>query len=194
MINRILLLIMSLTILSGCAITEDRIGIGYVGRGNIEVVKGAENVTVQVTKADKRTVFKDRLSVKKNGYGMEMAKIVSTNDVSEVFRKAIEFELDNLGFKIGSDGKLVKVELLRFYNDFKMGFFAGDAIADGRINVLVFSKEGDILFSKTYEGGGIEKNIQLALGGNAKLALDKALVDIVTKVAGDKDFHQALVR
>ena len=97
-------------------------------------------------KEDKRTVYKDSVSTKKNGYGMEMAKIVPENDIAKTFADAIKFELQNLGFKIGDNGKKLTVELVRFYNDFKMGFFAGDAVADGLINVAIKDKSGDLLF------------------------------------------------
>ena len=72
--------------------------------------------------------------------GMEMGKITPNNDVAKTFSDAVLFELENLGFKNGAGGKVVKVELMRFYNDFKMGFFAGDAVADGLVNIVVTKK------------------------------------------------------
>ena len=102
--------------------------------------------------------------------------------------------LENLGFKIGKGGKEVIVELIRFYNDFKMGFFAGDAVADGLVNVSVRANTDKLLFSKSYEGGAINPNIQLALGHNAREALVKAMSNIVEKIAYDKDLHAALLK
>ena len=182
------------SIFTGCALTEDKIDIPYQGRGNITVVQGADKINVEVKNEDKRTVFKDRVGAKKNGYGMEMAKIVPSNDVAKTFSDAVLFELENLGFKNGAGGKVVKVELIRFYNDFKMGFFAGDAVADGLINIVVTNEKNEVIFSKSYEGGGIYPNIQLALGENAREALIKAMTDIVGKVAQDKDLHAALLK
>ena len=180
------------SIFTGCALTEDKIDIPYQGRGNITVVQGADKINVEVKNEDKRTVFKDRVGAKKNGYGME--KIVPSNDVAKTFSDAVLFELENLGFKNGAGGKVVKVELIRFYNDFKMGFFAGDAVADGLINIVVTNGKNEVIFTKSYEGGGIYPNIQLALGENAREALIKAMTDIVGKVAQDKDLHSALLK
>jgi uncharacterized lipoprotein len=191
---KIAYLIISLSLVSGCALTEDKIDIPYEGKANLVVVEGANKIQVLVNHKDKRTVYKDRVGTKKNGYGMEMAKIVSRNDISKTFGDAVKFELENLGFRIGENGKKVTVGLLRFYNDFKMGFFAGDAVADGLVNVSVRDKNGDLLFSKAYEGGAIESNIQLALGHNAQITLKKALADIVTKIAHDTDLHTALLK
>jgi len=192
--NNIYLISIILLFLSGCAVMEDQIDINYVGRGNIEVVDGADKVNLTVTKADRRSVYKDRVGVKLNGYGMEMAKITSKKDVSEIFSKAVTFELENLGFNIASGGKTVKVELVRFYNDFKIGWWAGDAVGDGLIQILVTSNDNKILFSRTYEGGFIHKNIQLATGGNAKIALEGTLTDLIAKIAGDKELHDALLQ
>ena len=191
---RYITLIAIASIFTGCALTEDKIDIPYQGRGNITVVDGADKVNVEVKNEDKRTVFKDRVGAKKNGYGMEMAKIVPSNDVAKTFSDAVLFELENLGFKNGTGGKVVKVELIRFYNDFKMGFFAGDAVADGLINIVVTNEKNEVIFTKSFEGGGIYPNIQLALGENAREALIKAMTDIVGKVAQDKDLHAALLK
>lgn len=180
-----------------CALTEDTIDIRYNGRANITVVDGAEEVTVAVKGEDKRTVYKDRVGAKKNGYGMEMAAIKSKREVAEIFAKAMEMELENLGFKVvegDAASKNMNVEVVRFYNDFKMGFFAGDAVADGLINVKIMSLSGDILFSKTFEGGAINENIQLATGDNAKEALEAALTDIMAKTVQDTELHKALIK
>jgi uncharacterized lipoprotein YajG len=191
---RYIFLIVIVFVFTGCALTEDKIDIPYQGRANITVVQGADKVNVEVKNEDKRTVFKDRVGAKKNGYGMEMAKIVPSNDVAKTFSDAVLFELENLGFKNGTGGKIVKVELIRFYNDFKMGFFAGDAVADGLVNIVVTNGKNEVIFSKSYEGGGVYPNIQLALGENAREALIKAMTDIIGKVAQDKDLHSALLK
>jgi uncharacterized lipoprotein len=191
---RYITLIFIAFVFTGCALTEDKIDIPYQGRANITVVEGADKVNVEVKNEDKRTVFKDRVGAKKNGYGMEMGKITSNNDVAKTFSDAVLFELENLGFKNGTGGKIVKVELIRFYNDFKMGFFAGDAVADGLVNIVVTNGKNEVIFSKSYEGGGVYPNIQLALGENAREALIIAMTDIVGKVAQDKDLHAALLK
>lgn len=37
-------------------------------------------------------------------------------------------------------------------------------------------------------------NIQLATGANAKVALEGTLTDLISKIAGDKELHNALLR
>lgn len=191
---RKLLVVFAVLLLSGCAFTVDKIDVPYQGKPNITVVDGAGSVFLNIVNEDKRTVFKDRVGTKKDGYGMEMAAIVPNNDVAKTFADAISHELESVGFKLGPNGKTVKVELYRFYNDFKIGFFAGDAVADGLITVQVLTSKGDILYTRTCEGGAIEPNIQLATGSNAQAALVKAMADIVAKVVQDKELHAALLK
>lgn len=191
---KLLIQLLSIIVLSGCAMTVDKIDVPYQGAANITVVEGAENVNITVTHEDKRTVYKDRVGTKKNGYGMEMAEIVATNDVAQTVSDAIEFELENEGFKIGTGGKVVKVELMRLYNDFKIGFWSGSAVADGLVDVKVYNRDKELIYSRTYEGGGIEDGIQLATGKNARAALIKAIADIVSKVVQDRQLHMALLK
>lgn len=179
--------------LSGCALTVDKIDIPYQGKANITVVEGAENVSVEVTHDDKRTVYKDRVGTKKNGYGMEMAEIVATNDLAQTIADAISFELENEGFKIGTGGKVVHVELVRLYNDFKIGFWSGSAVADGVINVQVHDPAKHLIYTHSYEGGGVVEGVMVASGDNAREALIKAMADIVSKVAQDIHLHSALL-
>ncbi|MGE4291430.1 MAG: YajG family lipoprotein [Desulfovibrio sp.] len=186
--------IASFLLFSGCAFSVDKIDVPYQGRANITVVEGAENVSFQIAYEDKRTVYKDRVGTKKNGYGMECADIVATNDVAKTFAEAVAFELENIGFKSGESGKTVKVELVRFYNDFKIGFWSGSAVADGLINVVVYQADEEMLFTKSFEGGGIEEPIMIASGSNARAALVKAMADIVSKVVQDETLHAALLR
>jgi uncharacterized lipoprotein YajG len=94
---------------TGCALTEDRIDLKYNPPANLGVVEGAQVVPVAVDAQDGRASNKDRVSSKKNGYGMEMARIVSTVDVSELFRQAVEHEMNSFGFPTGVGGLRVNV-------------------------------------------------------------------------------------
>jgi uncharacterized lipoprotein len=126
---------------------------------------------------------------------MEMAPITAAEDVAITVRRAIEQELQARGFQLGADTALVKIaaDITRFYNDHKIGFFAGDAVADLNLSVTVKSKSGDLLFSKQIIAQGMEKNTQLASGNNAKLALDRALENGMKSLFEDQAFVSAMV-
>ena len=178
--------------LSACALTVDQIDVPYQAGANLSVVEGASNARVQVLGDDGRTVYKNRVSVKKNGYGMEMADIVAKNDIPKTVAEGVEKELGSLGYSIGPGGVRVMVEILRFYSDFKMGFLSGDAVADASAAVKIIGPDEKIAFAKNYEAGGIEEQIQLASGDNARAALIKAMRNLVGTIINDKAFQDAI--
>ncbi len=184
----------ALVTLSGCALTTDRIELQYNQQQGISQIPGARNVSVNVQVADQRQ-DKSKVSSKKNGFGMEMAPILATEDVAVTVRRAIEQELRARGFQLGSDSALVQIaaDLTRFYNDHKTGFFAGDAVADLNMSVTVKSKKGDLLYSRQVISQGIEPNTQLMSGENARLALNRALENGMKSLFEDQAFLSALI-
>lgn len=180
--------------LSGCALTTEQIELSYTPQAGVSRIAGAENVPVDVTVTDQR-LDKSKVSSKKNGFGAEMAPITAAEDVAVTIRKAIEQELRARGFRLDSGEALVKIDadVTRFYNDHKMGFFAGDAVADLNLSVSVKSKDGKLLYAKQIAAQGKEANTQLATGNNARLALDRALANGMKMLFDDKAFLSALL-
>lgn len=181
--------------LSGCALTTDRIELQHNATPGIEKIQGAEGVSVRVQVADLRP-DKSKVSSKKNGFGMEMAPILAVEDVAVTVRRAIETELRARGFQLGSDTALVQIaaDLIRFYNDHKVGFFAGDAVADLNMTVTVKSSNGEQRYSRQVVAQGIEPNTQLMSGENARLALNRALENGMRTLFEDRAFLVALVK
>ena len=180
--------------LSGCALTTEQIGIGYTRQANVSPIAGADAVSVSVQVTDQR-LEKSKVSSKKNGFGMEMAPITAAEDVAATVRKAMEEELRARGFRLGTDAASVDIaaDVTRFYNDHKMGFFAGDAVADLNMSVTVKSRRGQQLFSKQIIAQGQEANTQLATGNNARIALERALQNGMKMLFDDPAFIAALL-
>ena len=181
--------------MSGCALTTDRIELQHSAKPGIEKIQGAESVSVRVQVADHRQ-DKSKVSSKKNGFGMEMAPILAVEDVAVTVRRAIEAELRARGFQLGSDTALVQIaaDLVRFYNDHKLGFFAGDAVADLNMTVTVKSSNGEQRYSRQVVAQGVEPNTQLMTGENARLALNRALENGMKTLFEDQAFLVALVK
>jgi uncharacterized lipoprotein YajG len=177
--------------LSACALSEDMVTLTYQPT-LATPIEGAARVPLQVAVSDLRSGDRQRVSVKKNGYGMEMAAIRSDRPVIELFRAAIEQELQARGFTLDK-GTMVDVEITRLWNDFKSGFFTGNAVAEVGLNVKVKSPTGQMLFTRAISAEGMEKDIQLASGENAKLALDRGIQTAVAKLLSDREFIAALL-
>lgn len=180
--------------LSGCALTTEQIAINYNKQSAVSKIAGADNVSVNVQVTDQR-IDKSKVSNKKNGYGMEMAPITASEDIAVTIRKAIEQELQSRGFSVGTDMAQVKIaaDVTRFHNDFKMGFFAGDAVADLNMAVTVKAKNGNQLYTKHIVAQGMEPNTQLATGNNASIALGRALENAMKILFEDQSFISALL-
>jgi uncharacterized lipoprotein YajG len=152
----------------------------------------SEKINLEVSVKDSRKM-KDKVSYKKNAYGMELAEIISDKDVVNLVRDSIITELNNRGFKTDGNDAQVNVELIKFFNDFKTGFFAGDATGEVIMIAQIKRNGGNIIYNKSITGEYTEQNIQLMTGNNAKLALEGALKDAISKLVNDTEFIKALM-
>lgn len=175
-----------------CALTEDKVPIDYVANTDVTPVAGAEAVSLTVTAVDRRTQYFDRISTKKNGYGMEMARIVATNDVVEVVRGGVERELKAQGYAVGAGGLSITVELQNFYNNFRVGLMTGGAASDVAIVVKVRNAAGTLIYSQGYDAS-TTNDVFMASGTNAKESLQKALTLTTRKIVDDKALQAALL-
>jgi len=176
----------------GCALTKDYVVLSYDPQTNVEKIKEADTVKVKVEISDVR-VIRDRVSNKINSYGMDMAPIIAQNDVAETLQKGIEAELKNRGFELADGSVLVLAELSKYYNSFKTGFWSGSAVAEVVMNVQVKKSDKSILYSKMIAGEN-SHTVQLASGKNAKIVLDAALKDAISKLFSDTSFLDSLFK
>lgn len=181
-------------LVSGCALTEDSIPIKYSAPANISIVQGAKDVTIRISPSDGRVSNRDRVSTKKNGYGMEMARITASNDVVNEVGQAVQVELASLGFNVGPDGINIAVQTTNFYNDFKTGFWTAEAVAEVAFDLTAKRTDGTLVYSRSYRAVGVNKDVMLMMGEQAAPALSAALRDAVQMVVNDSNLHQALVQ
>jgi uncharacterized lipoprotein len=188
----LMLLILTLSA-SGCALTKESVDIRYTPQTDVKMINGASNVEVNAIVDDNRMV-KDKVSSKKNGFGMEMAPILCNQEISDTLKDAIDDELKNRGFQIGAGNVVVDVELNTFYNDFKIGFWSGSAVADMQMNVKVKDRAGNILYTETIQEQNVAKGVQLMSGNNAKLSLEAVLDKAIRKLFDSTAFVDSLFK
>jgi uncharacterized lipoprotein len=175
---------------AGCGLTKDHITINHIPMVGVERVRGADAVGVQVQVADART-NKENVGKKGSEYDF-LGPIVPQADLAETIAKGIEAELLNRGFQVKEGAVVVFAELTKFYNDFKG--FPEKAVAELIMSVQVKKPDGQIAFAKSITGQGINSGVMLRSGANAKVALDKALEDAVSKLFNDRAFIDALLK
>ncbi|MDJ0391148.1 YajG family lipoprotein [Roseomonas sp. E05] len=188
-----ILAILALLTLANCAFTTDYIDVTYGAARSQPQLPGASAVGLTVTAEDARTDHRDRVSSKRNGFGMDTAPILSTTDVVAETSRAIGAELMAKGFRLGGNDARVEVDVLRFYNEFRMGFFAGDAVSEITLNVQVLDRLGRPVYSRIYSAKGLEPNIQVMVGHNAEASLNNALKKVVPLVVDDPAFLNVLL-
>lgn len=179
--------------LGACALSEDKVPIDYIPPEATAPVAGAAAVKLEVTTTDQRVQYRDRISVKKNMYGMEMARIMATNDVVDLVRSGVEQGLKAEGFAIGPGGLAVTIELQNFYNNFRAGVASGMAVAEVAFALKVRNAAGVLLYSQFYSATNTDDGIVLAAGTNAKPSLEKATTLAIKQMLDDKALQDALI-
>ena len=191
--RRLALSVLLLVFCSGCALVVDKEDVVYTPTATApSPVLGAAGVTVQVDTVDRRSGDPAQISSKKNGYGMEMAAILSNRPIADIVGEAIGTELRRRGFTVAPSSLVVAAEIIRFRSNFETGFFSADSRADVTIAVQVRRGTGPILYSRTISGEAKETGVQIMGGKNAKASLEKALPDAIDRLMADQAFLQAL--
>lgn len=183
-------LIISALIVFGCGMKNDIITINYSPGPNTQMVNGADAVAVRVNVADKRRI-KENVGKKGDEYSI-LGAIIVQNDIAGTFAKALESELQKLGFKLGEGTVEVYMEIIKFYNVFKG--FDEKAIAELIMNIQVKDTIGNIFFTETVIGEGIKSAGMLRTGEDAKVSLEMALKDAVSQLVTNKNFISALFK
>ena len=179
--------------LGGCALTAEKIDVGYQPASGVAPIEGAGNVQVALQVNDVRTE-RDRVSSKTNGYGQKMGAISLNQDLTELVKGALEAELGARGYSLDGSGIQLVCDIVDFNNEFRSGFWSGTAVGNVRFNVKIRSSEGNIIYTEMITGDGQEEGIQLASGKNAVPALERALQAAVAALMARSDFHAALAK
>lgn len=177
-----------------CAIIDESIDIKPQLPAQAEAIApDSAGITVAVKAADVRTQHRDRVATKKNGYGIEMAKITSTKDVPELVRSSVEADLKAHGYTIGEGGLVATVELTNFYSDFKPAFLVpvADSASEVSFNVKL-TIAGNLVYSNYYSGLGSRQDVLIMTPGASRSSLEHALTDAVSKVDKDQALFAAM--
>ncbi|MDG3440964.1 YajG family lipoprotein [Nitrospirillum amazonense] len=185
---RIVAAFAAVSMLAGCALSEDVATVKYVPT-KAEVVADAKPVGLTVV--DARTSDRNRISAKINGFGTEMAAIRSDKDVPTIVTDALKVELEARGFHVQAGGRPLTVSINQFYNQYGAGVFSGTANGDVNLTVSVGTGAGAPVFTQTYAGTA-KKTILMANGSNAAETVASALNDALAKMFADPAFVATL--
>jgi len=124
---------------------------------------------------------------------MEMAEIIADNDIPQTVKRAVESELRDRGFSLGSEGSVVAITLDKFENRFELGLFSGTAVGEISIAVTIKRANGTVACTRNIHAEGVNSGVQLASGENTRIALEAALKNAVDELFQDSNFVQSLL-
>jgi uncharacterized lipoprotein YajG len=185
--------VVATVVLSACAIIPEKVRIDYVPDRPVSPVVGAQAVLLTVGASDRRSVYTDRISTKRNYLNMELARIGAANDLVDLVRGAVERGLREQGFAIGPGGLDVGIELQTFYNDFSRAAIPWTERGEVGFTLKVSNAGGALLYSRYYDGVTV-REFFISTPTNAKESLEKALNRAIREMLEDKALQQALLR
>jgi uncharacterized lipoprotein YajG len=180
-------------LLGACALAPETIDINYASRSTASPAQQGVGNLVELRTIDGRVSHRDRVGTKKNGYGVELARITASRSPLEVVRNSVQQELTARGFAIGPGGAILTIELLDFYSDFKPAFII--PVADSAAEVsfsLQIGAPGTSVFSRIYRGKGTGTDAIVMTPGAARVALEQALAEAMQQVTDDAALRTAL--
>ncbi len=180
---------------SGCALIQESIDIkNQPEQAASPGMLDGTGIVLEVEGSDARIQHKDRVATKKNGYGVELARITSTKHPVELVRSAVEQQLKACGVAVGPGGAVVTTELLTFYSDFKPAFLlpVADSASEVTFNLKVASADGGFIYGRTYRGTGTDQDVLVMTPRGARVSLEKALSNAVRDMTQDQALMSAL--
>jgi ABC-type uncharacterized transport system auxiliary subunit len=179
------------------------------GTTNLALVKAPANIArpALLAEAPSRTVAitqvtdareqntRDRIGDKRNGYGMVMGKIGTTEPVPDVVKKVLTQTFAANKQKVVDDAAAanvkVEAEVKKFWFDYKTGLVTVEFFADTQINLVVKDASNKEIFRQDFKGYASEKTA----GGLSDIwtrVMDAALADLSREISLSSELKAAL--
>lgn len=175
----------------GCALGLEHVDIAYLPANQAQPIAGAERVPVDISVRTATSVEDERVGAKKNGYGIELGGLAPTRPVTQIVGDALAIELRRRGFPVQRSTTVTSIEVIRFWNDFKNGFFVAGTEADVTLAITVRTPTA-LLYSRTVSGRGGSDAVIVGTAGVAREALQGALTVAVSRIVDDPAYIAAL--
>ncbi len=181
-----LVVVVAASLFIGCAVRSRELPISYVPQENVQPIKEAGAVSVDVKVED--------LQPETSNYFMVDPHFL-VKDASGTLKDAAETELKARGFKIGVGGAIVSIQLGRFEATCETTNLSAYVTSRGSLSmrVQVQPQTGKPLYSKMLGG---EANPKYAFGVMTKCAtpqLQSALEDALKRLFDDPAFTAAIL-
>jgi len=175
----------------GCSSELKKLPITYVPQQNVQAIKGADAVPVEVTvedlQPDEYSSLWDSLDP------IEQTDYSRVKDAADTLKGAAESELRARGFKIASGGASVIVQLGRFEAVVESDISGIHASGSLSMRVQVQPQTGKVLYSKVVQGEGPPTSAFFYLDKCFTRELQGSLSDAFKRLFDDPAFTVAIL-
>ncbi len=172
---------------AGCAVRERP--ISYVAQENVRPIKDADAVPVEVKVED----LQPDETINPFPNPLRDERRFRVKDAAGTIRGAAETELSARGFKIGTGGALVAIQLIHFEANYENeGELKTTVRANLSMRIQVHPQAGKVLYSKEVAGEGAPIRGMFMLHP-ATEELQKSLADAFKRLFADPAFTTAIL-
>jgi uncharacterized lipoprotein YajG len=178
------------SLIAGCAIPVRERPISYDPQGNVQPTKGADAVSVEVRVEDLQP--SETVSSFPNLF--TDGRRFRVKDAADTIKGAAETELRARGFKIGTGGAVVAIQLVRFEATYEIEPMGVTTTVNAYLSmwVKIQPQTGKVLYSKEVDGEATPLNVTFALHP-ATHELQGSLEDAFTRLFADPAFTAAIL-
>ena len=188
-----LLLISSVTLLTGCAFTKEKVAVSFQTPVFKETATAPTAIGVQKLK-DARGVDPHLLAHK--GVQMKTTGEYNTDaEVADIVTDALKTTLKSLNYKIASDGGGLTLsgDIVKFDSNVIMGFWAGAMESSIQLNLkLNDAKTGALLWSELLSGYTKVEGLQMDRAAHRQRVAEEALQDVMKKLGESETFRKVV--
>lgn len=185
--------------LSACALGASNVTLAksqnYLVRPALLSEAPSRTIAIAEVTDAREAATRDRIGDKRNGYGMVMGTVVTTEPVTDTVKKVIAETFTANKHTVVTDpaGAALKVEaaVTKFWFDARTGLIDVEFFADVQTRLTVKDSSGTEIFAQDFKGYASEKT----LGGLEDLwarVIDTALADLSREISLSAELKAAL--
>lgn len=187
---RSLILIVIMTVLSGCALTNEPVSLNYSPKlSGVKKVSSSRAFTVGKFK-DERGVDPKLVTHKINLNGQEAAgMILAEKPIADILQKSVENALKKTGYRVKKNGLYsLNGNLLGLNMHWIEGFVHSDLQCNIQFEFILSDRmTGKELWEETYNGVGFYRG-KTDDGAPIPMAFSRAADNLIYKILNDSDF------
>jgi uncharacterized lipoprotein YajG len=195
LLHKAIVIGLSIIVLSGCALTQANLNVKYAEENARKGPLSSVNpLNIEVGEFIDKRPETGKIGYKRNGFGQQTAKIVTTQPVPQIIREAISTEFIKNGHLVTNVNRniLLSGTITSFWFDYQMNFWTIEFMGTVGVDLNVIDgKSGAVLLTRAYQGHYNEKSMG-GLEGTWERVMSTALERMVQQMSTDNKLIQII--